>query len=38
MSMWFLTTLFSMGYTSMGGYINAMLIGYLIGNPNQNLK
>jgi hypothetical protein len=37
MSMWFLTTLFSMGYTSMGGYVNAMLIGYLMGTPTKDL-
>lgn len=37
MSMWFFTTLFSMGYTSMGGYVNAMLIGYLMGTPTKDL-
>ena len=29
---WFLTTLFSMGYTSDGGYVRAMLIAYFIGS------
>lgn len=29
--MWFVTTLFSMGYTSMDGYVRAILLAYLIG-------
>jgi len=35
MGMWFVTTLFSMGYTSMGGYLNAIMLGYLIGSKNK---
>ncbi|OJV87454.1 MAG: hypothetical protein BGO34_10260 [Bacteroidia bacterium 44-10] len=34
--MWFLTTLFSMGYTSMNGYLRAMILAYLIGSENNN--
>lgn len=35
MGMWFVTTLFSMGYTSMGGYLKAIMLGYLIGSKNK---
>ena len=35
--MWFLITLFSMGYTSSDGYLKAMLLAYLIGNRNKAL-
>ncbi len=33
----FATTLFSMWYTSLGAYLNAMLLAYLVGNPNKEL-
>lgn len=36
--MWFLTTLFSMGYTSVNGYLRAMVLAYLIGNENNNFE
>lgn len=35
LGIWFVTTLFSMGYTSMGGYLNAIMLGYLIGSKNK---
>jgi O-antigen ligase len=35
MGMWFATTLFSMGYTSMGGYLNAMMLAYLLGSSKN---
>lgn len=35
MTMWFLTTLFSMGYTIDGGYLKAILLGYLIVEKNK---
>ncbi len=37
MGMWFATTLFSMGYTSMGGYLNAIMLAYLLGNKGKYL-
>lgn len=37
MGMWFTTTLFSMAYTSMGGYLNAMMLAYLLGSRSKNL-
>jgi len=33
----FATTLFSMWYTSLGTYLNAMLLAYLIGNKSEKL-
>jgi len=33
----FATTLFSMWYTSLGTYLNAMLLAYLVGNRNKEL-
>lgn len=33
----FATTLFSMWYTSLGTYLNAMLLAYLVGNSNKEL-
>jgi hypothetical protein len=33
--MWFATTVFSMAYTSMGGYMRAMLLGYLLGTERK---
>ena len=36
-SMWFLITLFSMGYTSTGGYMKAIMLAYLIGSDNRKL-
>lgn len=35
MTMWFLITLFSMGYTIDGGYLKAILLGYLIVEKNK---
>lgn len=37
-AMWFLVTLFSMGYTSEGGYLRAILLAYLVGSTNKKLK
>lgn len=37
MGMWFATSIFSMGYTSMGGYLNAMMLAYLLGSRSRNL-
>lgn len=37
MGMWFATTLFSMGYTSMSGYMRAMMLGYLLGSGNRKI-
>lgn len=37
MSMWFATTIFSMGYMAMNGYMRAMVLGYLIGGSNKEL-
>ena len=35
---WFLITLFSMGYTNVtNGYLRSMLLAYLIGNSNRRL-
>ena len=36
-SMWFLVTLFSMAYTSTGGYLQAIMLAYLIGSDNRKL-
>ena len=36
-SMWFLITLFSMGYTSNGGYSRAIILAYLVGNKKSGL-
>ena len=35
-AMWFLVTLFSMGYTSSAGYMRAMILAYLIGSRESN--
>lgn len=37
LSIWFLTTLFSMNYTSTNGAFQAILLGYLIGSKNKEL-
>lgn len=36
-SMWFLITLFSMGYTSTDGYLRALLLAFLIGSKEKDL-
>ncbi|HHX69286.1 MAG TPA: hypothetical protein GX708_14720 [Gallicola sp.] len=36
-AMWFLITLFSMGYTSTGGYLQAIMLAYLIGGDKRKL-
>lgn len=36
-AMWFLITLFSMGYTSTGGYLQAIMLAYLIGSEKRKL-
>ena len=35
--MWFFTSLFSMSYASLGGFMQAILLGYLIGNRSESL-
>lgn len=35
LSIWFLTSLFSMGYTSDGGYYRAVLIAFLLGGSKN---
>jgi O-antigen ligase len=37
-SMWFLVTIFSMGYTSSGGYLRAIILAYLIGSREIEMK
>jgi len=36
MVMWFLSTVFSMGYTSGNGYLRAIILGYIFANRNKN--
>lgn len=37
LSIWFLTTIFSMNYTSTNGAFQAILLGYLIGSKNKEI-
>lgn len=37
-AMWFLTTLFSMAYTSTGGYLQAIVMAYLMGSDGKEYK
>lgn len=38
MTMWLLSTIFSMGYTVDGGYLKAILLAYLIGDNSNLIK
>lgn len=38
LSMWFMTTLYSMWYTSLNAALNVMLFGYLIGSRKKNIE
>ncbi|MDD2495799.1 MAG: hypothetical protein PHE29_11480 [Tissierellia bacterium] len=36
-SMWFIITLFSMGYTGINGYLRAIILAYLVGSKNKSI-
>ena len=38
MSIWFFTTLVSMSYTSSSGYIQSIILAYLIGDKSRSLE
>jgi hypothetical protein len=36
-SIWFIITLFSMGYTDINGYLRAIILAYLVGSKNKSV-